>query len=294
MPATSPTTVTRADLDRGFERLGLRDVQIAIVHASLSAFGWVEGGALTVIDALRDAVPTIVVPAFVYASQLPTPPGMNIPNNSDHALAADWSEFRRALDGATSHWSDLPLDKDMGAVALELARRPDAVRSPSALGGFAGLGPRAAELMARGTPPHPLNVLEAAAAAGGWVLLLGADHTSNTTIHVAEHLEHRGRFTRFARVDDRPEGWVAVHKLGGQSDAFGAIEPHLRSYTREAEIGAAHCQAVPGSRVIEVTRRLIRSDPTALLDRSAAGRAAAAVAQRLTYLARLAHRNPRR
>jgi aminoglycoside 3-N-acetyltransferase len=130
-----------------------------------------------------------------------------------------------------------------------------------------------------------LKVLEVAAVAGGWVLLLGVDHTVNTTIHVAEHLEHRGRFTRFARVDDRPEGWVAVHNLGGQSDGFGAIDPHLQPYTREATIGAARCQAVPGSRVIEVVRRLIRADLAALLDRSAGGRAAAAVAQRLAYLA---------
>ena len=85
-----------------------------------------------------------------------------------------------------------------------------------------------------------------------------------------------------------------MHNLGGQSNGFGAIEPHLRSHTREATIGAARCQAVPGTRVIEVTRRLIRSDPAALLARSAGGRAAAALAQRLAHLARLAHRNPRR
>ena len=118
MPAQSPPVVTRADLDRGFERFGLRDVQIAVVHSSLSAFGWIEGGAPTVIDALREPVPTIVVPAFVYASHLPTPPGMSIPNNSDAALAADWPEFERARAATPSHRSDLPLDKDMGAVAL--------------------------------------------------------------------------------------------------------------------------------------------------------------------------------
>ena len=155
MPAKSPAIVTRVDLERGFERLGLRDVQIAVVHSSLSAFGWVDGGAPAVIDALRNAVPTIVMPAFVYASQLPTPPGMNIPDNSDSAFAADWQGFERALDAAPSHRSDLPLDKDMGAVAVELSKQPDAVRSPTALGALAGVGPRTAELMAYGTPQHP-------------------------------------------------------------------------------------------------------------------------------------------
>jgi aminoglycoside 3-N-acetyltransferase len=62
MPAKSPAIVTSVDLERGFERLGLRDVQIAVVHSSLSAFGWVDGGAPAVIDAPRDAVPTIVMP----------------------------------------------------------------------------------------------------------------------------------------------------------------------------------------------------------------------------------------
>ena len=94
--------------------------------------------------------------------------------------------------------------------------------------------------------------------------MVGGRRTStvpNTTIHVAEHLEHRGRFTRFARVDDRPEGWVAVHKLGGQSDGFGAIEPHLRPWCSDWPIWrisrAAGARVKRSTRTARTERRLV-------------------------------------
>ncbi len=281
-------TFRLTDLVAGFERLGLASARIAIVHSSLSAFGWVEGGAGTVIGALRAVVPTLVVPAFDYAALLPRPPDVHIPDNADEpGRARDWDEFRRALAATPPYRGDAPPHRSMGAIPAALLGEPDVMRSPVPTASFAAVGPRAASLTAAGTLDFANGVLHAAAREGALIVLLGVGHTVNTTIHVAEHLERRGSFTRFARVDDRPEGWIAVRGIGGNSSGFDAIEPHLRPSTRETAIGNARCRAVPAQRVIDVARRLIRRDETALLN-LADEHARDAVNQRRHYTARIA------
>jgi len=48
--------VTKKDLLEGFRKLGIMPGTVLEVHSSLSSFGYVEGGALTVIDALVESV----------------------------------------------------------------------------------------------------------------------------------------------------------------------------------------------------------------------------------------------
>ncbi len=283
------TSVTKADITAGLERLGLDNVEIAVVHSSLSAFGWVEGGPKTVVAALRAVVPTVLVPAFSYASRLPTPPGFNIPFNADEQ-ATSWDEFRETLNRTPVHGPHAPLEANMGAVAGAVAVEPDAVRSPAPICTFAGVGPRAQELLAQGTTEDALCVLAEAADRGGWVVLLGVAHNRNTTIHVAENLEHRGGHTRFARVAADPRGWKGVHRVGGESEGFPAIEPHLDGIQRETIIGAARCRAAPAADLIRVARELIRRDPTALVDPNdlkPGNRPSEAIAKRRAHLRRM-------
>ena len=282
--------VTYLNLVDGLNALGLSGVEIVVVHSSLSAFGWVAGGPPTVIAALRSMVPTVLVPAFTYNSVLPSPPDRDIPFNAD-VPAATWEEFQQALARTPPHRIDGAIDRNMGAMAAALAAELDASRSPAPICGFSGVGPRAPELLSHGTAEHPLGVLEAAAGQGGWILLLGVGHESNTTIHVAENLEQRGGFTRYARVAEDPPGWTAVHAVGGSSSGFPAIEPHLADFQREATIGAARCLAMPASDTIRVARTLIRRNPAALLakDELTPGSGAAeALGKRQAYLRSLA------
>ena len=286
----SRTLVTHLNLVDGLNTLGLSGVEIVVVHSSLSAFGWVAAGPPTVIAALRSMVPTVLVPAFTYDSVLPSPPDSDIPFNGD-APAATWEQFQQALARTPPHRIDGPIDRNMGAVAAALAAELDASRSPAPICGFSGVGPRAPELLAHGTAEHPLGVVEAAAGQGGRILLLGVGHESNTTIHVAENLEQRGGFTRYARVAEDPPGWTAVHAVGGSSSGFPAIEPHLAGIQRETTIGAARCLAMPAADTIRVARTLIRRDPAALLaleKRTPGSTASDAFAKRLAHLRRLA------
>ncbi|MCY4114922.1 MAG: AAC(3) family N-acetyltransferase [Chloroflexi bacterium] len=274
------------DIVDGLRALGLAGVETAVVHSSLSAFGWVAGGADTVVAAVRSVVPTVIAPAFTYVARLPSPPEPHIPFNA-HTPSATWEEFHEAVRGTPVQRADSPINRSMGAIAAALAAEPDAIRSPAPICSFSGVGPRAPAILAHGTADHPLAVLETAAEQGAWILLLGVGHESNTTIHVAENFEHRGGFTSFARVADDPRGWTAVRNVGGSSSGFPAIEPHLRGIQRATRIGGARCLAMPAAEIIRVARELIRGDPTAMLasDKDTPGTTAFdALAKRQAYL----------
>lgn len=61
------TIVTKDDLKKGFTELGIKAGMKVVVHSSLSRFGYVEGGADTVIDVLMELLTeegTLVMPSF--------------------------------------------------------------------------------------------------------------------------------------------------------------------------------------------------------------------------------------
>ncbi|MBS7633995.1 AAC(3) family N-acetyltransferase [Candidatus Bathyarchaeota archaeon] len=54
-------------MKRGLQQLGPKKGDIVIVHSSLSSFGFVEGGAETVIDVLLETVSeegTVIMPTY--------------------------------------------------------------------------------------------------------------------------------------------------------------------------------------------------------------------------------------
>src|SRR5688500_11949864 len=60
-------SVAKTDLLRGLDALGARPACCLMVHASLSRFGQVDGGAATVVEALREAAGAdgaVIAPSF--------------------------------------------------------------------------------------------------------------------------------------------------------------------------------------------------------------------------------------
>ena len=111
------------ELRQGLQDLGLGRAPIVVAHVSLRSFGRVDGGARTVIAALRSLIPTVVMPTFTYETMLPAPPHAGVPNNAARE-AASWDDFHHALASTDPYRPDLPPSKAMGAVALALLREP--------------------------------------------------------------------------------------------------------------------------------------------------------------------------
>jgi aminoglycoside 3-N-acetyltransferase len=237
--------------------LGLRDLHLGeapvIVHASLGSFGQVTGGAQTVVSALAAVFPGVLVPTFTYQTMV-TP--LNGPENNAITYPSDES---RNLE-AEFFTPRLPADPSMGIVPETLRKRPQASRSNHPILSFAGLGAgKFLQAQWLGDPLGPLGLLEKQ---GGWVLLLGVNHTVNTSIHYAEKLAGRRQFIRWALT---PKGVVACPGFPGCSDGFQAIAPELDKFARRVRIGAAQVQAVPLSMLFKVVVARIKKDPLALL-----------------------------
>ncbi len=181
--ATSPEPITIERLTQELQALGLRQGQIVLVHSSLSALGWVCGGAQTVIQALLHVLGTegtLVMPAHSGDWSDPSlwahPP---VPE-------AWWDSIRNTMPAFDP---DLTPTREMGVIPETFRKAPGAVRSRHPTSSFAALGPRAAEITAEQaledafgerSPLRQLYDLE------GRVLLLGVGHCNNTMLHLAE------------------------------------------------------------------------------------------------------------
>ncbi len=257
-----PIERTQRDADRP---VGYRDVVRAlrslrippnrpvIAHSSLRALGPVQGGAETVAGALIEVFEQLVVPTFTYKT-------MVVPENGppDNALFYGSHNDRNKM--AEFFYPDMPADKLMGAIAEAVRKHPDAARSGHPVLSFAGVNVRPyleSQLLAE--PFAPLAVMYDKS---GWVLLLGVDHTANTSIHLGERLAGRKMYTRWALLSDMV---VTCANFPYCSDGFNAIEPLIDPFTRRTQIGQAEVQAIPLHELIETTRQLIQADPTALL-----------------------------
>ncbi len=251
-PAAHMVTVTFTDLRTAFFKLGLSHTPV-IAHASLSAFGEVIGGAEALLRATLDSVWALVMPTFTYQTMIT--PEVGPPDNGiTYGTELDLNRL------AEPFTPDKPADKQMGILPETLRIHPRAKRSPHPIQSFAGM--HADKFLAAQTLQNPLGPIGALAEADGWVLLLGVDHTVNTSIHYAERLAGRKQFTRWALLPDRI---IECPGFPGDSAGFEAIVPDLVNDTRIVKIGNATVQAMPLRAVIQTVTERIKADPLALL-----------------------------
>lgn len=220
--------------------LGVEPGGVLLVHTSMRAVGAVRGGAAGLAAALRQALGpggTLVVPAWTGDDDTPFDPRVS------------------------------PVSPELGVLPDVFWRMDGVLRAehPFAL---AAAGPRAAEIL---RDPLPIPPQVPASPVGrvheldGQVLLLGVDHGSNTTIHLAElmagvpygvpkhctvlrdgrphridYLENDHCCQRFVLVD----GWLRE-----------------RGMQREGPVGGAHARLVRSRDVVAVVVDRLHEDP---------------------------------
>jgi aminoglycoside 3-N-acetyltransferase len=241
-----------AALKLGLTRLGLKK-SLVIAHASLKAFGHIEGGAETLLEALLDSVRGVIMPTFTYKTMLNPevgPPGNGMTYGSETNLNKMAEAYR----------PDMPADKMMGILPETLRRHPRAKRSMHPIQSFAGI--HADAILNSQTLFDPLAPIGVLADQDGWALLLGVDHRVNTSIHYAEKLGGRMQFIRWALLPDRV---VECPGFPGDSEGFEAIAPLVEKFTRRVEIGGALVQAVPLKSLIKAVVEELYKNPFALL-----------------------------
>jgi aminoglycoside 3-N-acetyltransferase len=180
----SPEPVTVSSLAEDLRALGVERGATVLVHASLSALGWVCGGAPAVVDALREVVGeggTVVMPTHSPGNRDPTDMGNPpAPESWYGTIREEMPPYRPAVTPT----------RGMGAVAECFRSYPDAHRSDHPQHSFAAWGADAgfvtrdhslAYSLGEGSPLARVYDLD------GDVLFLGTSHATNTSLHLAEY-----------------------------------------------------------------------------------------------------------
>jgi len=163
-----PPVVTKPDIIAGLHCVGIAPGDVVFVHSSLSAFGWVQGGADTVIDALLAAVGTegtVALPTFT------------------------WGRFHSATEPVVFDVAREPVKDEVGIIPETFRQRPDALRSTHLCHSVAAIGPRAREVMGDGIKSFGKgSTFDQLEALDAWYLFLGATMNSCTALHHVEDL----------------------------------------------------------------------------------------------------------
>jgi len=184
-PITStdrPATVSSLVTD--LRALGLDSGMTVMVHSSLSGLGYVAGGPQAVVMALRRVLGgdgTLVMPT--HSSDFTDPGSWSNPPVPE----SWWDEMRAEMPAYDRGLSPTRL---MGAI-VECFRHVDGVvRSSHPTVSAAAVGPNAELIVSNHELAHGLGETSPQARLyelDGHILLLGASHTNNTSLHLAEY-----------------------------------------------------------------------------------------------------------
>ena len=244
--------LTVEDFNSALESLDLED-KPAIAHASLKSFGAIHGGAEAVLGALLASVSGLIMPAFTYKTMLI--PEVGPPNNG--LAYGKHSDLNRM---AEFFYPDMTVDPLIGTLPETLRHYSGAARTAHPILTFVGFNTNAAlDIQTLYNPFAPIGWL---ADRDGWVLLLGVNHTVNTSIHYAEKMVGRHQFIRWAMTKQRV---VECPNFPGCSEGFESIRPEIEHASRKVVVGEGFIEAIPLHPLLQAVEVLIKKEPLALL-----------------------------
>lgn len=240
--------VGKTDLVEGLRRVGVQSGDIIYCHSSLSRFGYVEGGAEAMVDALLEVVGhegTVAMPAGTYSL---------------------------GKDGAVFDVRSSP--SELGAIT-EALRKRNAYRSHHLTESVCALGRLAREL----TETHSITPCGAESPFCRFIdqdtqiLLLGVPHNNNTTFEAIEE-ELAPPYTGFSEIQDaflidengvRKPLPAKLHNMLYSYDFNRMDAPLFRAGAQtRIVIGEAIIRRISARRMYEVTRKAMESNTYAL------------------------------
>ncbi|MFW6269831.1 MAG: aminoglycoside N(3)-acetyltransferase, partial [Bacillota bacterium] len=163
---------------------GLKAGSTVIVHSSLSSLGWVCGGPVALIEALREVITVegnIVMPA--HSGDYSDPKYWENPPVPEEW----WSTIRQEMP---PFQPGITPTRGVGVVPETFRQYPDVHRSDHPASSFAAWGQKAEEIISNHDLDYALgenSPLAKIYELEGLILLIGVDHDRNTSLHLAEY-----------------------------------------------------------------------------------------------------------
>jgi aminoglycoside 3-N-acetyltransferase len=234
--------------------LGVRPGDVLLMHSSYKSVGSVAGGPQAVVQAVLDALGpagTLVVPT--HNSENTDPASWQHPP----APPEHWATIRHEAPGFDPERS--PASRWMGRLAELVRTWPGAVRSNHPQVSFAALGPHAAEIVAGHRLEDGLGESSPLAAVyrlDGKVLLLGAGHDSNTSLHLCECRQSDPPLHETGSSIRQPDGtarWVTWTEIVEESEDFDVIgvEFEATGAVAKGRVGRSTARLMPQRALVD-------------------------------------------
>lgn len=240
--------LTKQDIKKGLRELGLGDGDIVGVHSSLGSFGYVEGGADAVIDALLETVGatgSVVMPTYSTNHE-------ELPKTEEETdLGMTWKyKVLPYHPQNTPCWT--------GAIPEAFRQRPEAVRGQNPSHSLTAIGPKAGELVEGW---HRLLEFD------GYILLLGVTLGCCSSMHLAERNvklpEHvLERITPPPQLRERCQRENVEFGYGPYPD-FARMEEPCRKHgiVKVTRVGEATLKLLPLRKLIDLYAQHLRTNP---------------------------------
>ena len=257
--------ITQKEILEELKELGVGAGMILEVHASLSAFGYVFGGAQTVVNALIEAVGysgTLLM--AMQCSDNTEPSAWENPPIERHLIKA----VREQMPAFNKKESDT---RGMGAIVENLRRREGIVISHHPNCAYVAWGKYAKLLCNHQSLHFPLSEESPAARLyelKGSVLLMGVDYTRCTALHLAEYRsEIRPVILRGAAVElEGKRMWKKYLDLDIDSEIFNKAGKRLeeKGFVKKGKAGMADLKLFKADAAIdEAVRYFAKEHPYA-------------------------------
>lgn len=246
-------SVTRTDIHEGFKSLGIIGKRV-VIHSSLSSFGYVIGGADTVIDEIIDSFRTVLMPAFCWESNAPPPENDRpVQNGCDYSFYEGWTKPLRPFIVES-----VGIEPSMGIISRKFMTLQNVCRSDHAWHSWLAYGDMDKQLVENHSWESANLPLERLMELDGQIVLLGVGLASCTAIHIAEERAGRRPFIRWA-VDRN--GQIRRVKADGCGKGFNSLMPYCKELFSETLIGNCRVFTAPLKPLVEHVTKIIILNP---------------------------------
>ena len=240
--AKTKKPVTKNDIKKGLRSLDISNVEVLMVHCKMSNFGWIVGGAQSIIEAIYEemgACATVVMPT--QSSDNSNPVEWEQP-----AVPKEWHELIK--ENMPGYNKILTPVRGMSEVVKVFAMQPNAIRSSHPQSSFIAIGRKAEWLMKDHHLEYSLgegSPLQKFYAQDAKILCLGTSYDTVTALHLSEYQSNyrETKLCEAAVVDCGERKWVQYQDLALDSEIFEEIgasyEQHFN--VNKVKIGLAEC-----------------------------------------------------